>query len=123
MKKCFAFMATSQVADACCAGAYLARGDNSVTLGTLCWAVWKDLLVPRLFNARQPPALRRVYDEDMGPVVPPPEQPFTPPAFACPKCGAQTFIVRPGQPVVVECLKCGAVSPFLTAGSFTTTTD
>ena len=68
-------------------------------------------------------SLKPTKDDDSPPrveamdfVSPPTEQPFSPPAFACPKCGGQSFTVLPGKPVEVACLKCGAVSPFSTAG-------
>ena len=29
--------------------------------------------------------------------------------FVCPKCGSRSFMVVPGEPMQVECLKCGTV--------------
>ena len=34
--------------------------------------------------------------------------------YSCAKCGSQSFMVVPDtDPLMVECLRCGAVSPFV----------
>src|SRR5882724_5703047 len=35
--------------------------------------------------------------------------------FICPKCGSRSFMVLHGEPLQVECLKCGTVAPFSAA--------
>jgi NAD-dependent SIR2 family protein deacetylase len=35
--------------------------------------------------------------------------------FICPKCAGRSFMVLHGEPMKVECLKCGKVAPFSVA--------
>ncbi len=43
-----------------------------------------------------------------------------PEVFSCPKCGGQSFSVVPGSdPMRLECLQCGSISPFAKRGADT----